>query len=156
MVSRAGALRHRRLALVGALVVLGAAGVVGPLFFLLRIGNGSSPAQGGNPVVRVNVVWTGGPGGIEGSQTWVSLTDSAHRSVWETTIPGLTSRLLLNRRLLPGEYQIRSWRRSCSAFCPNLDPVDDSCRASFEVAAGDRRTITLYVHPGMMCRFDTG
>src|SRR5438309_6047287 len=82
-VRRARRLRRRQLVVACAVGLLLVAGVVVPLALLLGTGRAASPTAGGLAVVQLRVNWTGGPGGLEGSETSIALRQQAdNKTVW--------------------------------------------------------------------------
>lgn len=59
--------------------------------------------------------------------------------------------------VVPGSYSLASYQRPCEAACPPggvLDEARDGCTATINIAAGDRISVVVTVHPGDGCTID--
>jgi hypothetical protein len=127
---------------------------------------------GEGPKARVVVQQVFRPEGLYGTEGTVSFVvierDGAPIARGQVVSPGVEEpHTLLDERLEPGSYRVRSYQRTCSASCPSSssdpthaprpDPPSARCFAPFEMIDDQVVEVLITVDPThAICEIDTG
>jgi hypothetical protein len=88
---------------------------------------------------------------VEGSISYVHVTDS-FGTVFEAELhPRFSNRQTLEASLDPGSYRLTSYQRPCSGNCGTLDPATDRCSTDFEMKSGSQARVLIALRPSEGC-----
>lgn len=88
---------------------------------------------------------------VEGSLSYVQVTDSTG-TVFDTELHGrFSKRPTLDAALDPGSYRLTSYQRPCSGNCGDLDPATDRCSTDLEIKSDVKTTVLITLRPSEGC-----